>query len=436
MKNLFNKLIASLKKEIKILIHDKVALILLFALPLFLVFVITIVQDSTFRLVNDNEIELYVLNADKGDKSQQILHLLKESGNFKVEEIHTISKEELGAKIIKDNYLIGIFIPENFSKSIEDNLEKINNEILEGFGFLEEEEENKEMTEHLTSNASDQIKMYYNPIVQDNFRESIAYSISMYFQQVESNLILQQIFENMGFSGEPEKLKESLFAMESQLQQIPASNKANAQIPNSTQHNVPAWSIFAMFFMVVSLGASIVKDKNSGNFIRLKTIPGSISLTFIAKTILYIIVGLLQLSLIFLMGIFVFPQIGLPPLRLPESIFPLFIISFLSALAAISYALLIGTFSKSVEQANGFGAVSIIIFAAIGGIWVPSFVMPEFLQKIGNISPLKWCLESYYTLFLQSGSWTSLYSNIITLSLFIIGTQFTSYYKLKIDHYI
>src|SRR5690606_27635536 len=157
MKNLFNKLIASLKKEIKILIHDKVALILLFALPLFLVFVITIVQDSTFRLVNDNEIELYVLNADKGDKSQQILHLLKESGNFKVEEIHTISKEELGAKIIKDNYLIGIFIPENFSKSIEDNLEKINNEILEGFGFLEEEEEeNKEMTEHLTSNASDQ----------------------------------------------------------------------------------------------------------------------------------------------------------------------------------------------------------------------------------------------------------------------------------------
>lgn len=434
MKKLFNKLYASLLKEFKLLIHDKVALLLLFILPLFLVFVITLVQDSTFRLVNENEIEVYILNADEGDKSLELLKLLKESGNFKVEELVDISKENFGKKIIKNKYLIGIYIPRNFSKSIEENLEKINTEILEGFGFSDSEEENKQQIS--STIPKDKIIMYYNPIVQDNFRASIAYSLNMYFQQVESNLILQQIFENMGFDGEPEKLKETLFSMESQLEQIPASNHTEAQIPNSTQHNVPAWSIFAMFFMVVSLGASIVKDKQSGNFVRLKAIPGSIPLTFVAKSILYILVGLLQLSLIFIMGIFIFPKIALPELRLPESLFPLFIVSLLSVFAAISYALLIGTFSKTVEQANGFGAVSIIIFAAIGGIWVPSFVLPDFLQQIGNISPLKWCLESYYILFLQSGSWTSLYSNIITLSLFIISSQVISYYKLKLDHFI
>ena len=43
--------------------------------------------------------------------------------------------------------------------------------------------------------------------------------------------------------------------------------------PNATQHNVPAWTIFAMFFIIMSLGGSVVREKVSGSFIRLKTLP-------------------------------------------------------------------------------------------------------------------------------------------------------------------
>lgn len=112
------------------------------------------------------------------------------------------------------------------------------------------------------------------------------------------------------------------------------------------------------------------------------------------------------------------------------------IVSILSALAAVSYAVLIGTYAKSQEQANGFGAISIVIFAAIGGIWVPTFVMPDYMQTIALFSPLHWCLEGYYILFLKNGDWSSLTPSIVFLSLFIIACQVLTFIKLKIQNYI
>ena len=93
-------------------------------------------------------------------------------------------------------------------------------------------------------------------------------------------------------------------------------------------------------------------------------------------------------------------------------------------------------YAKTNEQASGFGAISIIILAAIGGIWVPSFVMPSYMQMIGKISPLHWCLEGYYTLFLKGGDLYLLTPTILFLILFILACQILIYTKLKIQNYI
>jgi ABC-2 type transport system permease protein len=207
-------------------------------------------------------------------------------------------------------------------------------------------------------------------------------------------------------------------------------------MPNSTQHNVPAWSLFAMFFMVVSLGSNVVKERLSGSFIRLQTIPSAFLLVVISKIIVYLFVAISQLLLLFSIGVFVFPHLGLPPLNLPTNILPLLVVSVLSALSAISYALLIGTYAKTQEQSNGFGAISIIIFAAIGGIWVPTFVMPDYLQNIAMISPFYWCMEGYYNLFLKNQSWIELSGTIIYLFLFSFICQLLIFLKLRSQNYI
>ena len=136
--------------------------------------------------------------------------------------------------------------------------------------------------------------------------------------------------------------------------------------------------------------------------------PTNYMLILSAKMLIYMGVAFLQFALIFAIGIFIFPLINLPQLILPSSIVAVIITILVSSLAAVSYALMIGALAKTQEQSNGIGAISIIIFAALGGIWVPTFVMPHYLQVISNFSPMHWSLESFYILFLKDGSWIEL----------------------------
>ena len=130
-----------------------------------------------------------------------------------------------------------------------------------------------------------------------------------------------------------------------------------------------------------------MKEKISGSFVRLKTLPTNFGLNLVAKQITYIVVTLAQVLVIFSLGIFLFPHIALPKLVLPESLTSLFLVSLVCGWCAVSYGILIGVYAKSMEQAIGFGAVSVVILAAIGGIVVPSFAMPEALHLLMKISP-------------------------------------------------
>ena len=277
--------------------------------------------------------------------------------------------------------------------------------------------------------------LYYDPVLQENYRFSISNSIYSYLGALENGMIMQNLYAEMGYENVPEEIRTKLSSERVMISEVAASSSGKSPIPNATQHNVPAWSIFAMFFMVVSLGGNIVKERLNGTFVRLRTIPSSFSLVLYSKMLVYLLVAMSQLVTIGLIGMFIFPLIDLPKLELPSNVGAILVVALLSGMAAVSYAVTIGVFSKTQEQANGFGAISIIIFAAIGGIWVPSFAMPAYLQSIGQVSPLHWCLNGFYVLFLKGGAWKELQSTLIFLGLFIAGCQLLVYLKLKAQRY-
>ena len=110
-----------------------------------------------------------------------------------------------------------------------------------------------------------------------------------------------------------------------------------------------------------------------------------------------------------------FPLMNLPRLNLPSDIFGLFVVSLFCGWCAVSFAICIGVFANTQEQANGIGAVSIILLSAIGGLLVPGFAMPASFQFVMKLSPLHWCLESYYDLFLEGGKLKDILINILPL---------------------
>ncbi len=397
----------------------------MFAMPLMLVLVITIIQDSVYRVVNENKIPLLVVNHDPGDQGKALIRTLQESGVFDIVENNELQQEELKEELIAKGKLIALYLPENLTAGIVSNATVVSKLMMKDMGMEFD-------TARKAAGTMPVLSFYHDPVLQENYTLSVMNIIRSYMRGLEIAVVIDRLYEDAEIEARPDLLKEKMLSNNVGITPVLAQKKGGTVTPNSTQHNVPAWTIFAMFFMVVSLGANIVKERLSGSFLRLKTMPGSFGIVILSKVFVYMVVAILQVCLIFSVGVFLLPYIDLPRLNIPTSHLPaFFFIVFLISFSAVSYALAIGTFSRTVEQANGIGAVSVVLFAAIGGIWVPTFMMPAYMKVISNFSPLQWCLEGFYIIFLKGGNWYELKWVILFLGLFIVICQLLTYFKLR-----
>lgn len=419
------KLWATILKDFRILTRDKVGLALMFVMPIILVLVITSIQLSTFELVNDNKVPLLVSNKDKGEASKQLLEAINKIGMFELTEVASdFNEKQINDRMHEKDALLAIIIPENFSAKIMLKAKNINDKALHDFGVSEQ-------TAKSATGSVEPITLYYHPVLQESYRHSIQGALRSALQLVESKQILQTLYFSLNEKKLPESLENDIINNQIHINEIPVSRDGSRTIPNATQHNIPAWTVFAMFFIVTSLGSSVVKEKLSGSFVRLKTLPTNYLVALFSKKIVYLGVCMSQVFVIFSIGVWIFPMIGLPRLNLPADLLGLFIVSIISGWCAISYAICIGVFAQTQEQANGFGAISIVILAAVGGILVPSFAMPESFQNVMRISPLHWCLESFYGLFLEGGKFKDVLISIVPLLAITLFIQLIALTGLK-----
>ena len=183
---------------------------------------------------------------------------------------------------------------------------------------------------------------------------------------------------------------------------------------------MPAWLIFSMFFVVIPISTTFILEKQYGTFQRLRTMPVPGSYILIGKLAPYLLINLIQTLLMFLVGIYILPLVGGQGITLGSNAWLLLPMTFSVSVLAISFALFVATLVKTTEQASATGGLSNIIFAAIGGIMVPTFVMPEMMQSFARLSPMNWGLEGFLEIILREGSFTSITPFIIKLLVFAI----------------
>ena len=99
--------------------------------------------------------------------------------------------------------------------------------------------------------------------------------------------------------------------------------------------------------------------------------------------------------------------------------------------AAISFAIFIANISSTSEEATTIGGVSNIVLAALGGIMVPKFIMPEFMQNISSFSPMNWGLEGLLEIFVLGGNFIDIQKYVFYLIIFGLTFLALSYIVLK-----
>ena len=411
-----HKLLASVYKEFLLLTRDIGGIAILFIMPVVLIITITIIQDSSFKAVGENKIPILLVNMDNGLVSETIISSLIESNTFQVIQ----KSEETAAKelVFKGEYQLAIIIPENLSLDLKKKVDQNVESILAKFG-LEEEEKVKPKESILNK----EVRLYFDPATQQTFKSSVKNGIDKMISKIETQSIYKAFQDQIS-----EENTEAIFETDNfiSFKEIMPKLGDKEMIPNSVQHNIPAWTLFAIFFIIVPLSINIVKEKNQGTFVRLRTNPVSYATVLGGKTMVYLIVCLIQFVLMLWIGIFLFPKMGLPTLDVSGRLFNLFIVAFFAGLAAIGLGLLLGTVAKTQEQSAPFGATFVVILAALGGVWVPVFVMPKFMQLLSNISPMNWGLNAFYDVFIRNVGFMEIVPEITLLLLFFIITALIS----------
>ncbi len=411
-----HKLWASTYKELLLITRDVGGIAILFVMPLVLIITITLIQDSTFKSVTETKIPILIVDNDKGAISDTIYRSLLNSSAFEV----TQKEKETEAKdlVLKGNYQLAIIIPENLSSGLEKKVNQNVEGILAKFGL----EEDSTVVQKIEIEKKE-VKLYFDPATQQAFKSSVKNGIDKMISKIETQSIYKAFQKQISDDETSVIFDTNSFIS---FKEITPKKGDKEIIPNSVQHNVPAWTLFAIFFIIVPLSINMVKEKSQGTFVRLRTNPVSYATILGGKTIVYLTVCLIQFVLMLLIGVYLFPTMGLPILDISGKILLLCTVAVFSGLAAIGLGVLLGTIAKTQEQAAPFGATFVVILAALGGVWVPVFIMPKFMQMLSNLSPMNWGLNAFYDVFLRNAGFLEIVPEITLLFLFFIITTLIS----------
>ncbi|MBN8697303.1 MAG: ABC transporter permease [Bacteroidetes bacterium] len=415
------RLISTIRKELLILLRDKGGLAIMFLMPIAMITIMALIQDAPFKDYQEMKIPLLLVNKDTGSLGKAIEKGLNESKMFEINK-QTLNDTEVKQTVKKGDFEIGILIPENATQQLDQNVDLFVTKKLSEAGLGDSVVAENQNTEPLN------LSIYFAPDTKKSFRISIINSLKQSTSKIETQTLLNFFSKELNKDGEQMNDKEQMkdFVQFNEISTVETPQEA-LQL-NSVQHNVPAWTIFGIFFIVISMAGSIIKERDDGSYLRIRTMPGSFITVLSGKIISYLFITIIQAVLMLLVGLYLLPLLGLPKLSIGSNVLAMFLMIVFTGLAATGFGVMVGSIFKTHQQASTFGAVSVVILAALGGIWVPVYVMPEAVRIMSEFSPLYWSLSGFHKLFLNAGTLSDILPYLLKLSLFFFACLATAFY--------
>jgi len=377
-------------KEFLLISRDKHALLALFIMPAVFILIMSLALKDVF----DEDkvlIQYQVIDQDKSKQSAFIIKKLEENKSM---------KRVLNAN--KDEVQFVLHVPKGFQEQFNTRSKTVKPMIIDVSSTLEQ----------------GRVEIFKTQVLRS-------------LMQMRFELIQERFIKGV----KAKKAKALMEVNEKDMLRLNYPSLSENQRPSSTQHSVPSWIVFALFFVIIPMSTIFINEKKQNTLERLRSMNVSILALFGGKMLPYMLINQVQVWVMIGVGMYIVPLFGASALSIEGSVLALVLLSFAISLSAICLSLLIAVLVDSVEQATTIGGLINILLGAIGGIMVPKFVMPAFMQEFSNISPMSWGLEGFLDIFLRQGTVMDVMNEILALLLFafvLLGLAIGSYnYKLR-----
>jgi ABC-2 type transport system permease protein len=386
------RLFALWLKESIALLRDKHGLIALFIMPTLFILVMTMALRDAFSPGITVDVGYVIVDLDHSDHSQALSKRLAKGATFKLQAADAQSPEAARDGIQTGQYALALVLPKGF-----------------GSRLLAPAGADGQATEPLTLLVDPTL----NPALQLAFRNQVMAALGA----LRADELTRRAGKLFGLPTAPGAAERD---WPDEITSVAVRNDQSIKPPSSVQQNVPAWLIFAMFFVVIPISSIFIIERQQGTLQRLRTMGVPFRLLLAGKLLPFFVVNQLQALLMVLVGLFVVPMFGSEALEMPSGpgLLNWWAVSVAVSLAAVAWALLVASLARTSEQATIVGGVSNILMGAIGGVMVPKFVMPAFMQKLAALSPMAWGLDGFHTVMLRHGSFADLLPSLLPLLAF------------------
>jgi ABC-2 type transport system permease protein len=161
---------------------------------------------------------------------------------------------------------------------------------------------------------------------------------------------------------------------------------------NSFDITFPQGVIWGLIGCVMTFGISLVVERTHGTLVRLRMAPLTRAQILGGKALACFV----SMMIIEMMLLGVALAFGVRP----SSYGILALAGVSSAVCFVGFMMLIASLGKTEQGASGAASALMMPLAMLGGAMVPQFVMPQWMQTIGMVSPVRWAL-----LAIEGGVW-------------------------------
>ena len=339
------------RKEFLQIFRNKTMLPILFVMPVIQLILLSYAADFEIR-----NIRVYWMDFDQSSASRQLYRELTASGYFKLAGTG-FSQSGAGAALDRDDVDIVIEVPEGLEKKIV---------------------RTEPQSLRVTVNAIDGTK---------------AGLASYYFSRILGTYNQRQLSEiQMRLVSTTPPVQPQVINVESSFWFNPDLNYKTFMVPG------------ILVLLVTMIGAflssmNIVREKEIGTIEQINVTPIRKHEFVIGKLLPFWILGLVILSIGFVVAKLVFdiPFVG--------SIGLIYAFAAVYLLLVLGFGLLISTITETQQQAMFLAWFFLVIFILMGGLFTPIENMPRWAQAITLFNPVRYFIEFVRLVMLKGAGW-------------------------------
>jgi ABC-2 type transport system permease protein len=396
-------------KDLKIFFKDRGGVILIFVQPFMFILIITYALSNVFS-AGDRPIRILAVNQDTGPQAATLLDHLSDMKAFSIETVwedRALTVREAEELVAKRKRSFALVIPPDFSAVLE---------------------QDPRLRERLTTT----VRLIVDPDTANQVAEPILGTIRGVLEQAAYTAMIRKEMEGilstvdiptLAAKGKSPKTrpggKESGRQAERQepvvtLERTAPTGMQGRNVPDVYQQNVPGYTIYGIFWIVNLLAVSVLREKREGTFRRLRVAPLSRTAMLIGKWMPYYLINIVQMVIMLGVSSLIFNM------SLGHSAAGLVIVSLAAAAAATGLGVLVASLARTEAQISGLTVLLLLTLSVLGGCFIPRFIMPEWLQTVGLVTPHAWALDAYQDLLVRGYTFGEVLPKVGVLGAFAV----------------